>query len=496
MAFARLLRMLGILVLIGGCNGEPSSGTHALVLPELAPQETTEGVPYEVSLGATQGTPPLQYMVGELPPGFSFYRSTGILKGPATAAGSYAISVQVKDGTGATATRTYLLKVYPAPSIPARSLAAATQGTSYSVPFEAEGGKPPLRWELAGGALPPGLILNQEGQLMGVPTASGTYALTVRARDVHGAQVEQSFGLEVRAGTGPEPQGLELRAVNWNLEWFGHPDEGPSDEALQLANVRRVIDTTKADVWGLQEVVDTEHFNALKQQLPGYDGFVANDPGVPSGAYFYGSTDAKLALLFRSDVVSVLEKKLILTTGSNPYYFGSRPPLQVKLRITREGKSTELVVIVLHMKAYADTDSYNRRRSAALALKGYLDAQAATTPILVLGDWNDDVDVSILKNSSTGEYLPSPYQGFVDDSSDFTFVTRPLALAKQSSTVKAQNTEFIDHQLITRKLASSYVSDSVQVLHPEAYIDRYGVTTTDHYPVLSRFAFGDTALTP
>ncbi|WP_434384208.1 putative Ig domain-containing protein [Melittangium boletus] len=498
--FARLLRMLGVLVLLGGCLGEgTSTPSHVLALPDLAPQETSVGVPFEVSLGATQGTPPLQYGVGELPPGFSFYRSTGLLKGPATAEGAYAISVQVKDATGATATRTYLLQVYAVPGIRLGTVAAATQGTTYRLAFEADGGKPPLRWELAAGAPPPGLTLDADGQLRGTPTVSGTYAFTVRVRDAHGAQSERAFGMEVRAGTGEEPDTgttpLELKVVNWNIEWFGHPSEGPTNEALQLANVRQVIKTTDADIWGLQEVVDTAHFNSLKQQLPGYDGFLSNDPSVPSGTYYYYDELApKLALLFRSDVVRVLERKLILTQRS--YDFGSRPPLQVKLRITRDGKATELTVIVLHMKAFADSESYNRRKSAAVALKSHLDALPPTTPVLVLGDWNDDVDVSILRDTSTGSYQPTPYQNFVQDSADYTFLTRPLSLARQTSTVKASNTEFIDHQLATRALATSYVNNSAQVLHPEAYIDRYGVTTTDHYPILSRFAFGPAAQTP
>ena len=50
------------------------------------------------------------------------------------------------------------------------------------------------------------------------------------------------------------------------------------------------------------------------------------------------------------------------------------------------------------------------------------------------------------------------------------------------------NSEFIDHQLATHPLLGSYVSDSTQVFVP-SYIADYKNTTTDHYPVLSRFSF-------
>jgi exonuclease III len=192
-------------------------------------------------------------------------------------------------------------------------------------------------------------------------------------------------------------------------------------------------------------------------------------------------------------VVTVRNKQLILT--ANNYDFGTRPPLRVDFTVTRNGASVNLVAIVLHMKAQTsstDTDSYNRRYNAAQALKSYLDTQLPTTPFIVLGDWNDDVDVSILKDSTStsGAYLPTPYQSFVDDSADYTFVTRPLSLANVRSTVS--NTQFIDHQLVSNELLTSYVSNSAQAVRPDTYISSYKSTTTDHYPVFSRFSFAAT----
>src|SRR5262249_11737718 len=40
------------------------------------------------------------------------------------------------------------------------------------------------------------------------------------------------------------------------------------------------------------------------------------------------------------------------------------------------------------------------------------------------------------------------------------------------------------------EMASSYVANSAQAFHPEAYIANYGNTTSDHYPVLSQWNFG------
>src|SRR5882672_3122642 len=43
---------------------------------------------------------------------------------------------------------------------------------------------------------------------------------------------------------------------NWNLEWFGDPNNGPINDALQESNVRDVIAGADLDIWGLEEVVD------------------------------------------------------------------------------------------------------------------------------------------------------------------------------------------------------------------------------------------------
>src|SRR5689334_24916982 len=54
-----------------------------------------------------------------------------------------------------------------------------------------------------------------------------------------------------------------LDVANWNLEWFGDTANGPTNEALQLSNVRDVIAGTDFDVWGLEEVVSSSTFASL-----------------------------------------------------------------------------------------------------------------------------------------------------------------------------------------------------------------------------------------
>jgi PKD repeat protein len=281
------------------------------------------------------------------------------------------------------------------------------------------------------------------------------------------------------------PQGTasSLDVGNWNIEWFGDPANGPANDALQLSNVKDVISGADLDIWGLEEVVDTAEWNQLKAQLPGYTGILANEPIVVDGpAYYSGfsNTEQKVAILYKSSVASLLGAKIILT--ANDYDFAGRPPMEVRLRATLNGGTEDIVVIVLHNKCCSDATSWQRRQNASVALKNYLDATYPTQKVWVIGDWNDDTDVSITAGS------PTPWANFLSDPSRYTFPTKALSDAHVSSSVSYP--DFIDHQLYTNEVGATYVAGSASVLRADTYIPSYGTTTTDHYPVYSRYDFG------
>ncbi|MFE0702220.1 lamin tail domain-containing protein [Streptomyces sp. NPDC058872] len=274
----------------------------------------------------------------------------------------------------------------------------------------------------------------------------------------------------------------QLDVGNWNVEWFGAPDFGPTDEALQQQNVRDVMAGADMDVWGLSEVVSTSAFDTLVAGMPGYTGVVANDPVVTNGAQYYsdfGNTEQKVALVWRSSMATLVSAKVILTDQNSN--FAGRPPVEFTLRGTFDGVTRDLVFIVLHAKAGATQDAWNRRNPASQALKSYLDATYPTQNVFVIGDWNDDVDTSIVSGQ------PSPYADFVNDSARYTFPTRALSLAGVASTTGYP--DFIDHQLTTNEVQAKYVAGSATAFQPQAYVPNYAATTSDHYPVLARYDF-------
>ena len=268
-----------------------------------------------------------------------------------------------------------------------------------------------------------------------------------------------------------------LDVANWNVEWFGDANNGPTNETLQQSNVRDVIAGTDADIWGLEEVVSATAWANLKAGLPGYAGVLANDANVVNGSAYYSSSEQKVGLLYKTSLATLQSARIILT--ANDYDFAGRPPLEVTLSVTLNGTTGDLVVIVLHMKAFNDDVSWQRRQNAATALKSYLDTTYPTQKVMVIGDWNDDVDTSITPGK------PTPFANFVSDTARYRFPTKALSDAGISSSVNYP--EMIDHQLETNEQLGDYIAGSVKVIRVDQYIASYGTTTTDHYPVLSRY---------
>lgn len=82
---------------------------------------------------------------------------------------------------------------------------AGTFGTAYaSAQFSATGGVAPYTWDIAAGALPPGLSLSIDGVLGGTPTAAGTYEFSVRATDAGESSASASYEVTIaRASQAP-----------------------------------------------------------------------------------------------------------------------------------------------------------------------------------------------------------------------------------------------------------------------------------------------------
>lgn len=73
-------------------------------------------------------------------------------------------------------------------SIATTGLPGGIVNHAYQHTLSATGGTPPYRWNLAGGALPPGLSLSLAGVIDGTPSATGSFSIIVMVTDSLGGQ--------------------------------------------------------------------------------------------------------------------------------------------------------------------------------------------------------------------------------------------------------------------------------------------------------------------
>jgi hypothetical protein len=288
-----------------------------------------------------------------------------------------------------------------------------------------------------------------------------------------------------------------LEVVNWNMEWFGSPAAGfgPDDKVLQFNNAKSVLSQLNADVYALLEVVDTVRLNNLVASMPGYAYRVsyfgsAADDSVDAD---YRLTQ-KLAFVYRTSVIknpkftSFFRSRQAQNLPDYSYWSSGRFPFVMQADVVLNGATRPTTFVAIHAKANTDpvVTSYNRRKSAADELKAKLDADYAGKNVIVLGDFNDDLDVTITAGISPAI---TSYSAFTNDATNYPSPTlQELSLTGQKSTVDYN--DVIDHVVTSKSLYASYIKGTTEVQTGVAStIANYGSTTSDHYPVLTRYAF-------
>lgn len=314
---------------------------------------------------------------------------------------------------------------------------------------------------------------------------------------ITGSGLEDSISLQ---GTTIDPL-TTLEVVNWNIEWFGSPGNGPVNDAQQEQNVRTILQNINADVYALVEIVDEARLASVVSQMPGY-AYVISDFGSHTNPYSSSSSTLaeaqKLAFVYKTSVLSEITAEPLLTLGINSpedaasanynYWSSGRYPYMLTANVTLNCVTMKVRFVLVHAKANTSptATSYDRRKNGADALYAKLNADYPDDPIIILGDFNDDLDQSI-----TAGFTTTSWDSFVNDSENFSAITLPLSLAGKKSTV-AYN-DIIDHVVISNELVPHYMPGTATVLNDvTSLVSNYGNSTSDHYPVFSRFKFANT----
>jgi hypothetical protein len=296
-------------------------------------------------------------------------------------------------------------------------------------------------------------------------------------------------------GTSIDPA-TTLEVVNWNLEWFGSPTMAPNNDNLQEQNVKTILQNIGADIFGVVEVVDEARLANVVSQMPGYSYVIGNfgshvNPPDPTGGPL--SAAQKLAFIYKTSMFSNISTRPLinnLNTASVSYnnWASGRYPFLMTADVTLNCVTKTLNFVLIHAKANTSptATSYARRLASANELHDTLETYFSDKNVIVLGDFNDDLDQSITDGFTTTSYI-----AFMNDPAHYFSPTLALSLAGKKSTVSYN--DVIDHVMLSNELVPYYMPGSANILTDVAnLVNNYGSTTTDHYPVFTRYRFNNT----
>ncbi|HHJ51865.1 MAG TPA: hypothetical protein ENJ89_01610 [Caldithrix abyssi] len=258
-----------------------------------------------------------------------------------------------------------------------------------------------------------------------------------------------------------------IDVLTWNIEWF------PKDGQNTIDEVAQIITDLEGDLYGVQEISDTTAFKQLLSQLPGWDGIL-------SPHEYSDGTYQKVGIIYNTDEVTVHDYQLLF---EDDWYAFPHPPMEFTVTVTENGHTFDFKLIVVHLKAYDDSESEQRRKAAMDSLKNYIDEQLALggeQDFILLGDFNDHLEDPPEDNI---------FQKMLDDSATYTFLTEPL-VGIQGSYIGYNEPNLIDHICVTNDALNEYGDQgTTQVLYLDNENSAYPDEVSDHRPVLSSFAF-------
>ncbi|SDY91237.1 outer membrane autotransporter barrel domain-containing protein [Lysobacter sp. yr284] len=190
----------------------PITVTPASIAPQL-------GVSYSQSLSATGGVAPytFTFSAGTLPTGLSF--ANGTFSGTVRQRGNFPVQISVTDSTAPTPLTTVKSYTIAIPNnqhdfTPA-ALPTLYRTASYNIALAGSGGVAPYNYAIETGALPAGLSISG-GAIVGTPTASGAYTVTIKSTDssLPGPGVPAvAFRIRTYTGTVLEPPTVVVNPV-------------------------------------------------------------------------------------------------------------------------------------------------------------------------------------------------------------------------------------------------------------------------------------------
>ena len=190
------------------------------------------------------------------------------------------------------------------------------------------------------------------------------------------------------------------------------------------------------------------------------------------------SGDQRLAIVYRADRV-VMADVSDGVLSDDAHDFGGRVPLIAQLETRGPLPTARFLLVVVHLKAFGDSASYERRLRSLERLAAYLDAQTTTTNVIVAGDFNDRTV------TSTADGRTSPLRALQGRRMRYQVLSAALEAEGQFSycaTPSCESGTMLDHIVVSQTVGSwnPVVQTVDSVLHRVPF---YVTTTSDHLPL-------------
>ena len=230
--------------------------------------------------------------------------------------------------------------------------------------------------------------------------------------------------------------------------------------------VSNVLNTLDVDVMAVEEISTPAAFNALVAEMPNFTGLLSPDAGAQFDARSAG-------FIYRTADFTFVKSEALFP---NDNFAFPRPPLMIRLKPVAIGRP-DVVAIAVHLKAFGDDKSQQRREAANTELEAYVSDLKAKEPslhIVVLGDFNQPLI------EATERAVFNPWF-----EKNCKYNVRTDALVKKGDySYYSNRLSLIDHMITT----SDFLLEEPVIVKLQKVVPNFLSLASDHLPVVARLA--------
>ena len=254
----------------------------------------------------------------------------------------------------------------------------------------------------------------------------------------------------------------------WNIEHF---NRNISDSRVK--RVANVFETLSLDAIGLSEVQEPALGRLVEEMSSrgfNLDFELENVRGGQDLAIVFDADTTKVERLEISD--PSFEERI---QGKRIF---PREPMFAKVLVEEtDGRSVEFIMIVVHLKAFGDTLSQNRRRAAAKAM------------VRIIGDLRAQFDLPVVFGGDFNEQLTTDVLDSIKNAPDLLSITADDADSGAFSFIGSRKS-LIDHIVLSDDVKTGAIDgDDAAIVRLDRSVRDFSDKISDHVPLVIRMVF-------